>query len=226
MNREELLRDYFHIDVDSSGNEDCNQFKYRDTNHSYWKRVVPRLITSTKKTEFDLIMNTLLPDWETDKSLFSLEHVAYRPHSLCICTKEISDVCLLKHPSLADGHGLQVGNNCVHKINPELAKRATSIHNKMREERRIQREEDEFQKELELYLGMESLDIWKTISLQLGITFAKKESEDYKRIKVKFERVKSGLLKLKNSKKKLTHTCYFTYMGDDYYICHGCGKTE
>lgn len=205
MDKTELLEKYFLIDVDCSGNWDCNKYGYRDENVSYWRRKVSSRITKTMKTEFELVMNTLLPNWESDRTLFSVQSVTYRPDSLCICTHCISDICLLKHPDLADNHGLQVGNDCVHKINPELAKEASKLFNKMRDERREERVRQEFQKELESYESMPFLDIWKSISKQLGITFAKKDSIDYNKIKVKFEKIKKGLLNMKSSPKRMTN---------------------
>jgi hypothetical protein len=129
MNRDELLLGYFDIDV--SGNDD-------DGLNQHYIRVNPELITKNKATEFIFVMDTLLPEWNTDsleggQSKFTLEGVAYdQNRQMCICTQPITDICYLRHPLL--NISLQVGNTCVHKVSPELAKEAENLLRTLKKE--------------------------------------------------------------------------------------------
>lgn len=130
--KEEILDQYFNIDV--SGNA-------TDGYYNYYRRVNPKRITKTQSTEFKEIMDILIPSWETDKELLKLKHVEVSPNQMCICTQPISDICVFTHPSLPKG--LQIGNNCVEKIDANLAKRARKMQEAIKKKRK---EEEEHKK--------------------------------------------------------------------------------
>jgi hypothetical protein len=128
--REDLLLNFFNVDV--SGNEIDGHF-------DYYRRANPKMITKTKATEFDYIMDILLPTWrEHDDTLFELRHVELREGQMCICTQEIADICVFVHPSIPKG--LQIGNACVEKINLRLRKEAESAQRKLKKQRKEEQE--------------------------------------------------------------------------------------
>lgn len=131
MTRDDLLTRYFNIDM--SGNSLEETF-------DYYRRVNPEMITNKKSSEFEYIMDVLLPTWrDDDKELFELRHVEKREDELCICSQEISDICVFVHPSIPKG--LQVGNACVEKISLLLRKKAEVAQRKLKKKR-----EEEFVK--------------------------------------------------------------------------------
>ena len=121
MTPQELLRDYFSIDV--SGNGVVLTDHYIRTN--------PKLITNNKTTEFIYVMNKLIPTWKEDRlfggthCIFQIEDIAYETDVMCICTQPIREICFIKHPLL--NKSVQVGNNCVEKIRLELKEQAEKM---------------------------------------------------------------------------------------------------
>jgi len=128
--KEELLAQFFNIDV--SGNQTDGFF-------DYYRRVNPEMITKKHPTEFEYIMDILIPTWrEDDKSLLKLKHVEHMEGQMCICTKEISDICVFTHPSIPKG--LQIGNACVEKIDKNLAAMARRKQKILKDKRKKEEE--------------------------------------------------------------------------------------
>jgi hypothetical protein len=134
LTRNEFINKHYGIDI--SGND-------LESSIYTFERKTTKLITKTKPTEFEYHMDVLCPDWESVemKQLFHIEKVDIDNPSLCICTQKITDVCYLQHPSLA--HCIQVGNECVKKINFEL-----SISSKLKLAKK-RKEKKELEKQLE-----------------------------------------------------------------------------
>jgi hypothetical protein len=118
LSSNELLERYF--DKDVSGNEIDGQFEY-------FKRIDPKLITKTKRTEFNYVMDLLIPTWKEEQlDTWKIANTSYLHEKvMCICTQEITDTCFIEHPDLP--FALQVGNVCVDKINKELGSKAKSL---------------------------------------------------------------------------------------------------
>ena len=123
MERDELLSQYFNTDVSGNDTEGIKE---------HYVRTNPRLITNNKASEFEYIMDMLIPEWRKDKKLmeeglkgsFIIEKVDYAD-TICICTQEIQHICYLRHPLLKKS--VQVGNHCVGKISEELEKEAAKM---------------------------------------------------------------------------------------------------
>lgn len=126
MNREDLLENCFNIEM--VGNQ-------TDGYSDVYRRINPNLITDNKKTEFEYIMNILIPTWiHTDKSLMKLKSVEWIPNEMCICSQEIADICHFTHPNLVKP--LQIGIKCVEKIDALLAKKAKTLLNKLKKDKK------------------------------------------------------------------------------------------
>lgn len=156
MNREDLLLRYFMIDV--SGNE-------IDGFREHYVRIRDDLITKSKKTEFLHVMDILIPEWREDGMIpgkFSITDVNYKDDQLCICTQCITDLCLLKHPTLP--YSVQVGNVCVGKISPDLQREAESLLRKKKKEieeenqRQQKKQWDDYNDKIkQIHLGLEKV---------------------------------------------------------------------
>lgn len=141
LTRQEFIN--IHYGIDLSGN-DLESSVYT------FQRKTNKLITKNKPSEFEYHMDVLCPDWESVemKQLFHIEKVDIDTPSICICTTKISDVCYLQHPSL--DHCIQVGNECVKKINLELSLHAKSKLDKKRKEKKDLEKQLERQRILDL----------------------------------------------------------------------------
>jgi hypothetical protein len=121
MDRITLLKEYFM--TDTSGNE-------LDGIREHYVRVNPRLITKDKSTEFNYVMNILFPNWRIlnmkGGHLFTIRDVDDSIEKrICICTQCIVNLCYLEHPSLE--LSVQVGNECVGKIDKKLQKESEQL---------------------------------------------------------------------------------------------------
>lgn len=109
----------------------------------YIKRIQPEKIKHNMKQEFDYILTSLLPDWKTDckDKLFDgdidIDHYDEdATGQLCICTKDISRICVIKHRNY--NTRIQVGIDCIEKINPELYKKATAIQRQYKKQKKLE----------------------------------------------------------------------------------------
>jgi hypothetical protein len=134
MSLQELLQDYFSIDV--SGNEERLEGHYIRTN--------PELITKNKSSEFIYVMDRLIPTWKEDHLIggtnsFKVVDVAHATNVMCICTQPITEICYIKHPSL--DRSVQVGNNCVEKIHSALKEQAEKMQREKKKKEKKELEE-------------------------------------------------------------------------------------
>ncbi len=114
---DKLVMDYFGTDV--SGNE-------TDGLKGIQKRINPKLITKNKSTEFEHVMDILIPGWRREHheaGFFEIVGSVINSDEMCICTqRHIKELCYVKHNSLP--FSLQIGNECIKKINNELYQEA------------------------------------------------------------------------------------------------------
>jgi hypothetical protein len=145
MKKEELLLYYF--GKGTSGTT-------IDGHKEHYIRINPTLITKNKQTEFEYVMDILIPEWRKDKELmegkrdFIIERIAYDEEEvLCICTQPIKEICYIKHTTL--DKSVQVGNHCVGKIREDLEKEAKQLQRirkkeaEQLKERKLDKERDE-----------------------------------------------------------------------------------
>ena len=111
----------------------------------YIKRVEHKLIKNNMKQEFDYILTSLLPKWKEDcvNRLLdgAIDIVHYDEDStgqLCICTKDITRICIILHKGY--NTRIQVGIDCIEKINPELYKKATTMERKYKKQKNLENE--------------------------------------------------------------------------------------